>query len=288
MMNTSLYKTPRGADVVREIYEAALKRWPVPHEACMVPTRHGETFVIASGQAQLPVMILLHGAGGNSSMWAGEIALFSSKFRVYALDLPGEAGKSAANRPAWEGPAFAEWLEDVLHELNIEHAVFVGISQGAWAATKFAVRHPECVDALVLMAPGGIVPDRGSFLVRAVVLSLLGSWGVKQLVVALFGDQRVPDGVVEIVTTISQNFKPRIGVLPLFTDDELQHLTMPTLLLGGTKDIMRDLGKIEARLRRFVLQLSSIMIPGAGHALLNTGRPVMDFLISIPETRIDS
>jgi pimeloyl-ACP methyl ester carboxylesterase len=286
MSTSSLYKMREGEQAVMALYEDALKNWPVPCETRMIPTRHGETFVIASGDVFSPVMILLHGAGGNSAMWAGDAANYSRHFRVYAIDLPGEAGKSTINRPEWNGPAFAEWLEDVLNKLEVEQATLVGISQGAWTALKFAVAAPHRVERLVLMAPGGIVPDRLSFIVRAIGFMMLGKWGMKRLVNGLFGDQAVPQEVKDNVLVTLSQFKARIGVLPIFSDEELQRLAMPTLLLGGTKDVMRDLGKIEARLHAHVPHLTVKMIAGGGHALLNTGECVMNFLMQDRATTI--
>jgi pimeloyl-ACP methyl ester carboxylesterase len=274
-----LYKTPEGERAVMALYDEALTHWPVPYETKCLPTRHGDTFVLASGDAGSPALILLHGAGGNSTIWAGDVATFSARFRVCAVDLPGEAGKSSPNRPAWEGAAFAEWLEDVFDGLKAERAALVGISQGAWTALKFAVSNPARVDKLALLAPGGVVPDRASFLPRAILFMLLGQWGTRRMVKALFGDQPVPDGVEDRVVQITTQFRPRIGVLPVFSDDELRRLTMPVLLLGGTKDIIRDTRKIENRLRGLLPRLAVSIMPGAGHALLNTTGRVMDFLV---------
>ncbi len=278
MNNSILYKTPNGEKAVMALYDAALNNWSVPYETLTLSTRHGDTFVIASGSEASPALILLHGAGGNSTMWAGDVKEYSKSFRVYGVDLLGEAGKSAPNRPVWDSPAFAEWLEDVFNGLKVERASLVGISQGAWTALKFATAMPERVNHLALFAPGGIVPDKTSFILRAIGLSLLGKWGTKQLVTALFGDQKVPDGVIDIVIQMSSHFKPRFGVLPIFSDDELRRLTMPVLLLGGSKDIMRDMGKIEARLRVYVPHLKFKLITGGGHALLDTQGYVMELL----------
>jgi len=275
---TSIYKTPDGEKIVMGIYESALERWPVPYERINVSTRHGETFVIACGPISASPLILLHGAGTNSAIWGANIADFSRDFRVYAVDLLGEAGKSAPNRPAWDGPAYAEWLEDVLDALHINQAILVGISQGAWTALKFAVSRPERVEKLVLMCPGGIIPDRTSFIFRAIGLSLLGEWGTKKLVQMLYGDQPMPDGVEEIIVQMMRNFKPRLGILPIFSDDELRRLTMPTLLIGGTADVMRDIPKAAARLEKFIPQLTVIIIPGAGHVLMDTTDGILDFL----------
>jgi len=77
---------------------------------------------------------------------------------------------------------------------------------------------------------------------------------------------------------IMRNFRPRVGVLPVFSDEELRRLTMPTLLLGGTQDVLFNLRKISARLQRLVPDLEVTIVPGAGHALLNTTGYVKSFL----------
>lgn len=278
MTNMSLYKSTAGEQSVLANYETALRGWAVPFTTYTVPTRCGSTFVIDSGDAAAPPLVALHGAGGNSTIWAGDIEPLCRRYRVYAVDLIGEAGQSAPSRPAWEGAAFAEWLEDVLDGLHLGQAVLMGISQGGWAALKFAVCAPERVEKLVLIAPGGVVPDRPTFLLKALSMILLGKWGAKRLVRQMFGDQSVPDEVVEVVVQIMTTFKPRVGTLPIFSDAELRALTMPVLLVGGTKDIVRDVDKIAARLGDLLPGLTVKRLPGAGHAVLQTAPYLVDFL----------
>lgn len=278
MTMQSLYKTSEGERAVMALYDTALSRWPVPYETRTIPTRHGDTFVIACGSETAPPLVLLHGAGTNSAIWAGDIMEYSRDYRVYMVDLLGEAGKSAPNRPAWDSPAFAVWLDNVLNGLRIDKTVLAGISQGAWTALKYAVYKPERVEKLALLTPGGVVPDKMSFLLKAIGLSLLGKWGARRMVHMIYGSQPIPDGVEDIITIVTSNFKPRVGVLPIFTDEELRRLTMPTLLIGGNQDALRDLTKIAARLRQFLPRLEVTIIPGAGHALMNTTGRVMAFL----------
>lgn len=278
-MNTPpIYKTPAGEQAVMALYDAALERWPVPCQQMTIPTRIGETFVIACGDESAPPLVLLHGAGTNSAIWAPDTVEYTRRYRVYAADLPGEPGKSTPNRPAWDGPAYAEWLANVFDALKIERAALLGVSQGGWTALKFAVRWPERVEKLALLAPGGVVSDRASFLPRVLFYMLLGRWGLRQITRITFGNQPIPDGVEEIMITVSSHFKPRVGVLPIFTDAELRRLTMPVYLLGGGRDVIRDLDKIAARLRALLPCLSVTILPGAGHALLNTSGHVMAFL----------
>jgi pimeloyl-ACP methyl ester carboxylesterase len=243
-----------------------------------IATRHGNTFIIASGRPSSPPLVLLHGAGTNSAVWAKDVAAYSRSYRTYAVDLLGEAGKSAANRPDWNGPAYAEWLDDVLNALQVERAILIGMSQGAWVALKYTIEKPDRIEKLVLICPAGIIPDRVSFVLRAFCYSLLGRWGIKRIVRMLYADQRVSEGVEAMTTLLLSNFRTRVGILPIFSDEELQRLTMPTLLLGGTKDAMRDIENIAARLRKFAPQLDVAILPGAGHAVVNTAEHILSFL----------
>jgi pimeloyl-ACP methyl ester carboxylesterase len=252
--------------------------WPVPYETLTVPTRHGDTFVIASGAESAPPLVLLHGAASNSAIWAADAAVYGRQHRVYAVDLLGEPGKSAPNRPAWDSPAYAEWLEDVFNALKLETAALMGISQGGWTALKFATLRPGHVEKLVLLCPGGLVPDRTSFYLRFIPLLLLGRWGARRANRMLFGDQPVPEEADAYMTLITTHFKPRTGVLPIFSDEELRRLTMPILLLGGTRDVIRDSEKIAARLGKLVPDLTSLLLPGQGHVLLNTTDHILPFL----------
>jgi pimeloyl-ACP methyl ester carboxylesterase len=260
------------------LYDSLLARWPVPYTTLNVPTRHGRTFVIASGAESAPPLVLLHGAGTNSMMWAADVTDYSRQYRVLAIDLPGEPGKSAPNRPSWEGPAYREWLEDVLNALEIEAVTIIGLSQGAWTALKFAVSKPERVTALVVLSPGGITPDKLSFVVRALPLLLLGRWGIKRLNRLVLGGQSVPAEVEDALILLMTHFKVRVGRLPIFSDLELRRLTMPVQLLMGARDPLRDAEKITARMKQLAPHLTATILPEAGHALVNARTYILPFL----------
>jgi len=260
------------------LYASMLERWPVPYTPLEIPTRHGSTFVVASGEASAPPLVLLHGAGTNSAMWLGDIAEYSRRHRVLAVDLLGEPGKSAPHRPSWRGPAYAEWMEDVVDALGIDSAAIVGLSQGGWTALKFAVSQPERVSTLALLSPGGVVPDKLSFVVRALPLMLLGRRGLARINRMVLGGRSVPAEVEEAMITLMTHFRTRLGVLPIFTDAELQRLTMPTLVVMGLRDALRDAEKISARLRKLLPNLTATILPEQGHALLGSHTYVLPFL----------
>lgn len=275
---TTTYKSAAAAATILSLYDSLLANWDTPHETQWVPTQYGDTFVISSGEPLSPALVLLHGSGSNATIWLHDITTYREQCHVFAIDMPGDPGKSAPNRMPWDNDAYTEWLGDVLDELGIAKAVVVGISLGGWAAARFASRYPERVERLVLMCPGGIAPARASFLPRAIVYTLLGQWGMRRLVQALFAEQPIPPGTMEVITMINQNFRARMETLPLMADEELAQLTMPTLLLGGTKDMVCDMEKTAVRLRPLLPQLTITFISGAGHALLNTVPHVLRFL----------
>lgn len=282
MDTRSIYKSPAGERAVIALYDSILLQWPVPYRTRRVLTRHGDTFVLACGEEKAPLLVLLHGAASNSAIWMADAAEYSRQGQVYAVDLLGEPGKSAPNRPAWDSPAYAEWLDDIFDALEIEKATLIGVSQGGWTALKFATYKPERVEKLVLMCPGGITPDRLSYFIRAMPLLLLGRWGAKRVNRMLFGDQPVPEEADEFIVLMLTYFKPRTGVLPIFSDEELGRLTMPVLFLGGTRDVIRDSEKNAARLRELVPDLTVKIIPGAGHVLLDTRDHIIPFLAGMP------
>lgn len=277
----SIYTSRAGERAVLALYDAALARWPVPYTTRHIATRHGRTFVIESGAESAPPLVLLHGAGSNSAMWAADVADYSRHYRVLALDLPGEPGRSDPHRPRWEGPAYVEWLDDVLAALQLEAITIIGLSQGGWTALKFAVARPEQVTALALLSPGGITRDKLSFVVRALPLMLMGRWGIQRLQRLVLASQSIPPEIEASMTASMTHFKARIGALPIFSDAELQRLTMPVHLVMGARDALRDAASITARMQRVVPHVTATIIPQAGHAVVNARIYVLPFLATL-------
>lgn len=275
---SSIYKSPLGEQAVLTFYDQILRNWPVPFTTKIVNTRYGDTFIIVNGQENKNALILLHGSSSNALSWIADISQYSQFFRVFAVDVIGEPGKSAPSRPAWDGPGYAEWMEDVVNGLALEKVSIIGLSQGGWIALKYATYQPERVNKLVLLTPAGIVPTRGSFILKALLFSMLGSWGAEKLNRVVFGNQVIDPLALEFMNVIMNNFNSRIEKEYLFSDRELMHLSMPTLVVGGLEDAVRPVENIASRLQRLVPQFKSVMIPEMGHVLAGISGRVLPFL----------
>jgi pimeloyl-ACP methyl ester carboxylesterase len=261
------------------LYDAVLAKWPAPHAFLDVPTRHGETFVVASGEPAAPPLVLLHGSASNSATWMGEVAVYSRHFRVYCADLPGEPGKSSPVRFSWDGPAFAEWIADLFDGLGLTRAVLGGMSLGAWATIKYALYQPERVASAILISPSGIHPPRLSFVLRMVGYALLGDWGRQRMIRSIFNGAKMPEDVTQFMTLVDKHFRYRTGAPPLFTDAELASLHLPVLFLAGAHDVLLDTPQTAARLQRLAPDLTVCIVGEDGHAVVSNALPVLAFLV---------
>jgi pimeloyl-ACP methyl ester carboxylesterase len=102
-----------------------------------------------------PEVVVLHGWGGRIESMAPVIGCLSEDFRVTAIDLPG-FGESPTPRGVWGAPDYAAYVRDLLGELGIERAFFVGHSFGGMTSLYLAAVHGELVEKLALISPSGV------------------------------------------------------------------------------------------------------------------------------------
>ncbi|MRH89940.1 alpha/beta fold hydrolase [Nocardia sp. SYP-A9097] len=274
-----IYKSAAGAAAIAEQYREVLRAWPIPSEQLLVPTREGDTFVIAAGPRDAPPLVLLHGSGANSGTWRGDIPSWAKEFRVYAVDMVGEPGGSAPSRPVLDSEAVALWLDDVLAGLGISSTAVAAISLGGWTALDYAIRRPERVTQLALLCPGGVGKQRYGWILKAIVPRLLGRHDLHSSARTVTGLQGPHlDAVVDEIALTFTHFNPRRERLPRFTDTQLRGLTMPVLTIVGERDVMFDSAETARRITRFVPDAKVQVLPGIGHAILDQTNMILDFL----------
>lgn len=278
--NESIYWSEEGKRAIQAYYEDVLARWPVSHDRLSLPTQLGETFVIASGAPLDPPLVLLHGSSTNSASWMGDVLAYSPHYRTYAVDIPGEPGKSAPARPSLKRQGYVGWFDDLLAALDIDRTAVVAVSLGGWIALQYAIARPEKVDKLALICPGGVTAPRASWMLRLIVLSLFGERGMAAIKRAMFGDVPISEEVEAFMALVQAHYRPRIESLPVFADQELAQLRMPTLLVAGGKDVAYHSYKTAARMERLLPRFQAVLLPEAGHVLLDTPAQVMPFLAS--------
>jgi pimeloyl-ACP methyl ester carboxylesterase len=123
-----------------------------------------------------PVLLMLHGSGPGASSWSnfrGNIPQLARHFRVIAVDQPGFGHSSRLDYS--RGSFFAQTsalLGELLSSMGAEQVSVLGNSLGGGTALRVALDHPDLVDRLVLMGPGGAAVP---------IFSLPVSEGLRQL-----------------------------------------------------------------------------------------------------------
>jgi 3-oxoadipate enol-lactonase len=113
-----------------------------------------------------PIVLFLHGAGGNHLSWWQQVPVFVDEYRCVTLDQRG-FGQSP---DVTGGPGPAALASDalaVLDHLGIGRAAVVAQSMGGWAAVGAAVRAPERFWAIVLANTVGNLTNPEIAAVRA-------------------------------------------------------------------------------------------------------------------------
>ncbi|MGQ9673689.1 MAG: alpha/beta fold hydrolase [Candidatus Aminicenantales bacterium] len=288
------FRSEKARQRFLRMYEHGAQRWPVPSTTRLVETSFGHTFVRISGPENTPPLVLLHGIDGNSLQWIPNIKALAESFKTYAVDGIYDHGLSVYAR-LFNGPEdFVSWLDELLHTLEPKNKInLVGLSYGGWQAINYALRFPERLLKLVLLAPAGtVLPIRPEWLIRAACCALPCRYFTKTFLYWILQDsvrkddatRKMVDEWVEISFTAMRCFKPKRLVNPAVLEDaQLASLRVPTLFLVGENEKLYPPRKVIERLNRVTPQIKTELIAGAGHDLTiaqaeTVNRKIIEFL----------
>jgi pimeloyl-ACP methyl ester carboxylesterase len=125
---------------------------------CSIRLHGREVAYVRGGEG--PILLLVHGIGGDWRTWEPVLDGLARQHQVVAVDLPGH-GASAKGAGDYSLGALASALRDLGGALGIERATVVGHSLGGGVAMQFAYQFPERCERLVLVSSGGLGPDVG-------------------------------------------------------------------------------------------------------------------------------
>jgi pimeloyl-ACP methyl ester carboxylesterase len=116
----------------------------------------GSIFVYEWGEPVDPTLLYWDGLGGTG-LHANELAPILAGehgLRVIAPDPPGHGRSPALPSDSYRPSRLAALATDLLSELDIEHATFLGFSWGGRVGCSFAARFPERTAGLALVEGG--------------------------------------------------------------------------------------------------------------------------------------
>ena len=273
-MKKSVFKSELQKNKFKNHYNQILSQFPF--EQKYINTTFGDTFMLTAGNESNPPVILLHGSCSNSAFWLPEIIALSQSYKVYAIDILGEAGNSEEYRPEIESLDFAKWMHEVLDTLCINKAIFVGNSLGGWMTLKFATTFPQRVSKICLLASAGLAEVRPEFIKSVEIASKTD--GSVEVDTSTIGDHSIPKEVLDFMNLIVESYDP-IPYLPIFSDEQLKNLNMPVLFIGGEDDMIIDALESAKRLSTLVPDAEIHLLKNTGHVLTNAIDFFLPFII---------
>lgn len=247
-------------------YDAALTTW-TGAEPQDVPTPYGTTRVTAVGPAGAPVTVLLHGGGATSLCWMTTAGPLARTRRVLAVDVIGDVGRSVPGGTAIrDADGYAAWLDGVLDGLAVDDVELVGHSYGGWLALTYAMRRPDRVRRLVLVAPSQCFAGmRVTYLLHALpALVRPTSMRNRRFLVWEAQGRPLPDRWLEL-TGLGATMPTSPLVRPRRPpSDALARLDVPTLVVLPEHDRSHDNAKVAAGARA-LRDVHVVTLPGATH-----------------------
>src|SRR5512147_2990988 len=96
-----------------------------------------------------PPMVILHGLFGSAQNWHSMAERLAENYRVFACDLRNHGSSPWADGMTF--PEMADDLEALIGEKGLAPAIVLGHSVGGKTAMLVALKHPDLIDALIVV-----------------------------------------------------------------------------------------------------------------------------------------
>ncbi|MFJ2731093.1 alpha/beta fold hydrolase [Streptomyces sp. NPDC087317] len=220
-----------------------------------------------AGASRTPV-VLVHGAGSCSAMWYPNTPALSAERPVYAIDTPGDPGRSVQREPIHQPERAAQWLDETLAGLGLDHVHLVGSSYGGWLALNQAHRRPTRLASVTLLDPGGLEKVGLRFFVW-IFAGLFATFAPKVLRPRLAARLEQPVLVVPQLRTmiravVRAHRIRRPSPLPL-SEQELSTVRTPLYLVLGKRSLLVHAKRQVERVPRLIQGARAEIVSNTGH-----------------------
>lgn len=227
-----------------------------------------------SGGSYAPVLLLMHGVGGNARSFRAQLEGLSDRFRVIAWDAPGY-GESALREPSLD--SYARAVVELLDALKIQSSHMLGHSMGGVVAQGAAALAPERTRSLILSSTfTGYHQPQGSPLTESWQARLRD---IQSLSPAEFGRARartmLATGAADAVRDEAASIAGEVRHDGLKAASEMLHvadtrdiaraLAVPTLVIIGEEDRVIPPAR-SSEMAELIPGANRVTIKGVGHA----------------------
>ena len=255
-----------------EAYDKTLQKWGVEYDELYIPTSKGIAHVTLSGPKNGVPVLLLHGMSASSTMWYPNAKALAEDYRLFAVDLLIEPGKSYKNADLENLDEVITWYQEILWALKLDSYHLIGTSRGGWLATSLAMNSKRDIRSMILLGPvqtfEWIPPSKG-MLKNILNVFYSKEKRVDRSLEAFSADpNKLDENYVDQYRIANENDtlnKFLIQMKP-FSNDDLQTLKMPVLVLVGDDDMFSTQKTIKITEKHLPRGKGEI-ISNAGHFL---------------------
>jgi pimeloyl-ACP methyl ester carboxylesterase len=113
------------------------------------------------GDPNRPLLVLLHGFGDSFTSWDGWVPELKGRFRLIRLDFPGHGlTRAPEGFVLRDNAGLADFVDVFAATLALPKFAVAGNSMGGGVAWQLAVRHPERINALILVDAAGFPNEK--------------------------------------------------------------------------------------------------------------------------------
>lgn len=225
-------------------------------------------------------IVFAHGLLFSGEMFAPQVAALSRHYRCVTFDFRGQ-GRSEVTAGGYDMDTLTQDALGLIRALDLAPCHFAGLSMGGFVAMRLAIRYPEMLRSLILMATSAD-PEPAENVPRYRLLNLVNRWlgpGViaPRVMPIMFGRTFMDDPAraalrKQMSRRIAAN--DRIGISRATTGvidrqgvyESLGSIALPTLVIVGEEDSATVPAKAK-RIGEGIPGARLVTIPGAGHTL---------------------
>jgi pimeloyl-ACP methyl ester carboxylesterase len=112
------------------------------------------------GDPSKPLLVLLHGFGDSFTTWEAWVHELKGRFHIISVDFPGHGLTRAPQGYQLAGDGLADFVDAFAAQLALPKFAVAGNSMGGGVAWQLALRHPDRIDALILVDAAGFPNEK--------------------------------------------------------------------------------------------------------------------------------
>jgi pimeloyl-[acyl-carrier protein] methyl ester esterase len=228
-------------------------------------------------------LLLIHGWGMHGGVWSEVAQKLAAEFQVLSIDLPGYGFSKLEKSKSECGKSALDSIVDELSASFSEPIAVCGWSLGGQIAMRWAVRAPEIVNRLILVAstPCFVQRENWPFGMEKIILEKFGV-ELKQnhastlrrfITLQLRGSENEKELLMMLRERLFSRGEPDIGALSAGLDilrdedlrEELVGISQPTLVIAGERDKLTP-PQASHYLAENITAANFVEVIGAAHA----------------------